>query len=90
MNRTHKDAAEDDPQVGGGTEENTHYGAEDGTRACNIQELNEIDAPRRHRDVVHAVLQAVGGRLAVGLHAKNFFHKNSVEEIAQQEGYEGN
>ena len=89
MDSAHEDAAEDNPQVGGGAEEDAHDGTEDGARAGDVQELDEINAPCGHRDVIDAVFQAVGGCLARSFDAEGALHEGTVEEKAQDEGDDG-
>ena len=80
VDSAHEDAAEDDPQVGGRTEEDAHDGTEDGACAGDVEELNEIDTPRGHRDVVGTVLQAVRRGLAIRLHTEAALYEATVEE----------
>ena len=84
MHGTHEDAAEDYPQVGGRAEENAHDGTEDGTRTRDVQELNEVNAPGGHGDVIDSVLEAVRWGLAFWLSPEDTFDECSVEEIAQK------
>ena len=83
MDSTHEDATKDNPQVGGRTKENTHDGTEDRTRSGDVQELNQIDAPRGHRDIIGTVLQAVRGSLTLRLRTKRALYKTAVKEVAE-------
>ena len=85
MDCAHENAAEHNPQIGGRAEEDAHDGTEDGARAGNVEELDEIDAPRRHRDVIDTVLQTVGRRLAFGFSTEHTLYESSIKEIAENE-----
>ena len=83
MEGSDEDATQHDPQVGRRTELYTHDGSEDGARACNIQELNQENAPTRHWGVVNTIRLGIGWRLALGLYAENTLHQRSVEDVTQ-------
>ena len=85
MDCTHENAAEHNPKVGGRAEENAHDGTEDGTRACDVEELNEINAPRGHWNVINTVLQTVGRSLAFGFNTEHALYESSINQVAENE-----
>ena len=87
---TGEDAAEDDPEKRGGAELGSHNGATDGTNACNVQELDEEDAPRLHGNVVHAVSHRYGRGDAVGVDFHKSFGDLGIDEVSQEQQYDGN
>ena len=88
MHRTGEDAAEHDPEIGGGTELGAHNGAEDGTRPRNVEELDHENLPTGHLDVVDAVRPADGRRRTGRVGAEDLLGETSVEKITQDEGTE--
>ena len=76
-----ENAAEYDPQIGGGTEFGSHDGSEDGPRSRDIEELDHKDPPAWHLDIVDAVRLFDGGRRLGGIRPENLFCKFSVKQI---------
>ena len=68
VHRADEDAAERDPQERDGPEARPEHGAEDRTRAGDVQELDQKDPPPRQGHVIHAVEEtpARGRRPGIG------------------------
>ena len=74
VHSTSKDTSEDDPEERRDTEERPHDGAEDRSCASDIEELYHIHFPRRHRDIINAVLHGVGRRFSRSIYFKDPFY----------------
>ena len=85
VNCTRKDTAEHNPQVGCRSELGTHDGTEDGTQTCNVEELDHVDLPSGHGDIVDAVLLGVGRRFAILFRMKHSADKAAIGEIADNQ-----
>ena len=81
MDGTGKDAAEDYPEEGGGAELGTHDGTADGTDACDVEKLDEVDAPGFHGYVVHAVGVGDSRSGTVGVDFDNAFDYLGIYQI---------
>ena len=84
-----EDGAEDDPQVGHGTELGTHDGTEDGACAGNIEELDHVNLPVGKHHEVNVVALGNGWRHAV-VGAKYPLHETPVEQVAQNQDGKAN
>ena len=78
-----EDAAEDDPKVGGGAEEYALNGTEDGACAGDVEELDEIDFPCGHGDVVNPILLGVAWCLSARIGSEGALDKVAVEHVAE-------
>ena len=87
VNGAGEDTSKDNPQVGRGTELRTHDGAEDGTRARDVEELNHKNLPSGKHDVVYAVGHTYR-RSGPVVGSEDALHHAPVDEIARHEGYE--
>ena len=87
MSGSGEDTAEDNPQIGSGSELGTHDGTED--RACsgNVEELNHEDLPVGQYNVVQSVGLGHGGCYAV-VGSEHPLYEASVEEIANNQSHE--
>ena len=90
MDGTGKDASQHNPKEGGRAKLRSHDGADDGPNTRNVEELNEIDAPRLHRHVIHAVGHGGGGGGTLWVDAEDLLNELSVNEIAEQQHGKGN
>ena len=87
MHGTAKDASKDYPQIAGRAEHCAKDGSKDRACAGNVQELNHEHFPVGHGDEVNTIGLGHGwGRTVVG--AKHLFDELSIDEIAQDEGYQ--
>ena len=81
VHRTGKNAAEHDPQEGCGAELGTHDGTADGSHARDVQELDKENAPRLHRDIVHAIGHILRRGLAFRVRTENSLGKLAVYQV---------
>ena len=58
VHSTGKDTTEDNPKERCSAELRAHNGTTDRTNTCNVEELDEENAPRLHRDIVNAILHS--------------------------------
>ena len=65
--------------------EDAHHGSEDRSCACDIEELDRIDFPSWHRDVVGSVLLRVARRSAVRINAKHLLDKCAVNKVTKHQ-----
>ena len=82
MDGTCEDTTEHDPQIGGRTELGTHDGTEDGTRACDVKELDHENLPIWKYNVIKPVGFCYSGRHTV-IRSEDTLHKASIEQITQ-------
>jgi hypothetical protein len=75
-----KNASEDYPQIGYRSEFGSHDGTEDGTRTCDVQELNHENLPRGKYYKVNAVGLGHGRRNTI-VGTKNSLHESTVEQV---------
>lgn len=86
-----QNAAENDPQKRGRPVQHAHDGAENGPQPCNVQQLDEKNAPARHDHIIHAVRTGHGGSLPGGVRTENPFQHPPVSEITgRQDQYPQN
>ena len=88
MHRPGKDTPEDNPKERGRTEFSPHDSTEDRSQTRNIQELNHEYLPRRHRDVVHAILKCVSRRRTLRVNTENTLDKLAVNEVTNDKSQE--
>ena len=81
-----QNAAENDPQECGRAIQHAHDGAENRPQPCNVQQLDEKNAPARHDHIIHAVRTGHGGSLPGGVRPENPFQHPSVSEITGRQG----
>ena len=89
MNCSPEDASKHYPQVGRWTKPHAHDSTEDGTCACNVQELNHEDSPPWKHNIVYAISLSDGCRLTV-VGTKYAFYHTTVNHVTQHQGYETN
>ena len=87
VNGTGEDAPQDNPQVGRRAELRAHDGAEDGTRARDVEELNHKNLPSGKNDVVYAVGHTYR-RSGPAVGSEDALNHPAVDEIAHNEGYQ--
>ena len=82
MHHAAEDAAEHDPEQGGGAVQHPHHGSENGAQPCDVQQLNQEDAPARHDHVIHAVRVRHGRCPAFRVRLENPLQHAAVRKIA--------
>ena len=87
VDSTCKDASEDNPQIGHRTKLGSKNGSKDRACAGNVQELNHEHFPVGHGDEVNTIGLGHGWGRAV-VRTKHLFDELSIDEIAQDEGYQ--
>ena len=87
---TSEDAAQHNPKERSRAELCTHDGTDDGSDACNVKELDEIDAPRLHRNVVNAVGHGRGGCGTLRVDTEELLNELSVNEVSEDENGQSN
>ena len=85
MDGTSKDATQYNPKEGCCAELRAHDSTDDGSDACDVQELNQEDAPRFHRHIVDTVGHSDGRSGALRVDAEDLLDKLSVYKIAENE-----
>ena len=68
---TGENIAQHDPQERGCAELRAHDGTDDGTDACDVQELNQENPPGLHRHIVDAVSHGGGWGGALRVYAED-------------------
>ncbi len=83
-----EDSAEHNPEERGGAVHNAHYSAEDRADAGDVEKLDKVDFPGRHRHIVDAVGHCRGRRGAIGVGLEDSFHETAIDEVARYESYQ--
>ena len=90
MHTTGENAPEDNPQIGCRAKQDAHDGTKDGARSCDVKELHEINFPRGHGLEVHTVSLGVAWCFALSIWSEHTVDDSTVNEVAQDKGYEAN
>ena len=86
MHGTRKNAAQNYPQIACRAEFGTHDGAEDRSCSGNVEELDHVNLPCGHGNVIHAVGFCYGRGFTGRVRAEHAVYEGSVNEIAQDKG----
>ena len=78
-------ASEHNPQISRRPVKDTQNRTEYRSRPGNVQKLDEIDFPRRHRCIIHTVGHRITRCLSGGIHPEYSFDKGTVDDIAQHQ-----
>ena len=84
MNAAGENGTEGDPQEYHGAPQSTAQSAEDGAKACDIQQLDHKQLPLRQNHIVHAIVDPNSGSLAV-VGTKGILYDLAVEEVTQDQ-----
>jgi hypothetical protein len=85
MHSATEDTAKDNPQICCGAEQDAEDGSEDGAGASDIQELDEINLPCIHRQIIDTILTRVAGSLTKRIGSEYLIDECSIEDITQNE-----
>ena len=81
VRRAHEDASEGDPQKRHGAVGGTEHRTEDRAEACDIQQLDQENAPTRQGHVIHTVIKSFTGSFGRRINIDEPFQIASVGKI---------
>ena len=86
MDGTCEYAAENNPQIGRGTEFGSHDGTENRTGSGNVQELDHEDLPGGHLDVIDSVCFGDGWGGAAVFRGEEALNQLAVDQVPADQG----
>ena len=81
-------ASEHNPQISRRPIKDTQNRTEYRSRPGNVQKLDEIDFPRRHRCIIHTISHRITRCLSGGIRPEYSFDKGAVDRIAQYQKHQ--